>query len=178
MPALSNPVALTRTMPQKEPVPAQPATSVKGRLVKACFTVLALMTVCVLCLLWIYQVESHHSNRDSIWWPSRGRSLIPPAATDITLQRDLLDHPATYKVSEADLNAFLDERFARQGENLDSYSERSGVDREWFMRAYADLGWVWREGMVQYHYTTSNGAASAYYHDPTTGLTYQVSAYW
>ena len=165
-------------MPQENPVTTPPTTSVKGRLAKGCFSVLALMTVFVLCLLWTYQVESHHSNRDSIWWPSRGRSLIPPTATDITLQRDLLDHRATYKVSEADLNAFLDERFAREGEKLDSYSERSAVDRESFMRSYADLGWVWTEGMVEYHYTTSNGAGSTFLHDPTTGKTYQVSVYW
>ena len=81
-------------------------------------------------------------------------------------------------MSEADLNAFLDERFAREGEKLDSYSERSAVDRESFMRSYADLGWVWTEGMVEYHYTTSNGAGSTFLHDPTTGKTYQVSAYW
>ena len=165
-------------MPQEDPAPPQPTTSVKGRLVKGCLAILALMTALALCLLWTYQVESHHSSRDSIWWPSRGRSLIPPTATDITLQRDLLDHRATYTVSEEALNAFLDERFARSGEALDSFSERGGVGREWFMRAYADLGWVWTEDMVQYSYTTSNGAASAYYHDPTTGLTYQVSAYW
>ena len=140
--------------------------------------VIGLIAVGVACLLWVYQVESHHSSRDGIWWPSRGRSLIPPTATEITLQRDLLDHRATYRVSEADLNAFLDERFAIGGEKLDSYSERSAVDREAFTRAYADLGWEWIAGMVEYHYATSNGAGSTYLHDPATGLTYQVSAYW
>jgi hypothetical protein len=64
------------------------------------------------------------------------------------------------------------------GGDLDSYSERGRADRERFMSTYADLGWVWTEEMVHYHYTTSNGAGSAYYHDPTTGLTYQDSAYW
>ena len=165
-------------MPQEDLVPPQSTPSAEGGPLKGCVTVLALMTVLALIPLWIYRVDSHHTSRDSIWWPSRGRSLIPPTATDITLQRDLLDHWARYTVSKEDLNAFLDERFARNGEELDSSSESGGPDRELFMRAFADLGWVWTEEMVSYHYTTSNGAGSTYYHDPTTRLTYQESAYW
>ena len=63
-----------------------------------------------LTLFWIYGTETHHASRNSIWWSERGRNLIPPAATDITLQQDLLDHYATYTISEKDLNAFLNER--------------------------------------------------------------------
>ena len=61
----------------------------------------------------------HHKNRNSIW-PDRGRNLIPPTATAITLQRDLLDHSATY----TDLNDFLDDRFTINGGVLDSLSKR------------------------------------------------------
>jgi hypothetical protein len=151
-----------------------------GCILKGCGIVLALIMVLALVPSWIYLVDSHHSSRASIWWPARGRGLIPPTATDITLQRDLLDHYATYMVSEEDLNAFLDERFRTRGigGDLDSYSERGRPDRAQFMTSYADLGWFWTEEMVDYHYTTSNGAGSTYYHDPTTGLTYQDSAYW
>ncbi len=60
----------------------------------------------------------HHKNRNSIW-PDRGRNLIPPTATAITLQRDLLDHSATY----TDLNDFLDDRFTINGGVLDSLSK-------------------------------------------------------
>ena len=45
-------------------------------------------------LYWIFGTDTHHSDRGSIWWSERGRSLIPPAATDITLRQDLLDHYA------------------------------------------------------------------------------------
>jgi hypothetical protein len=167
-------------MPQENLDPTQSTTSVIGCILKGCGIVLALMMVLALVPSWIYLVDSHHSSRASILWPSRGRGLIPPTATDITLQRDLLDHWATYTVSEEDLNAFLDERFRTRGigGDLDSYRERGPADRERFMTKYADLGWVWTEEMVQYHYTTDNGAGSSYYHDPTTGLTYQDSAYW
>ena len=53
----------------------------------------------------------------------RGRSLIPPAATDITPQQDLLDHYATYTISERGLDAFLNERSAGDGVMIDSFNE-------------------------------------------------------
>jgi hypothetical protein len=144
----------------------------------ACVTILVLITVPALTLFSIYGVDSHHENRNSIWWPERGRNLIPPTATDITLQRDLLDHYATYKVAEKDLNAFLDVRFADDGETLDSFGERSSPAPRLIGKAIGPFGWVVTEDTVCYHFTTSNGAASTYYHDPTTGRTYQDSAYW
>lgn len=132
----------------------------------------------VLALFWIYGFDTHHATRESIWWAERGRSLIPPAATDITLQQDFLDHRAVYTVSQADLNAFLDERFAWDGEVLDSFSERVPLGPERAGEAIGTLGWIATPHAVTYTYCTSNGAASDFYHDPITGLTYQVSAYW
>jgi hypothetical protein len=134
--------------------------------------------VFVLTLFWIYGVESHHKSRNSIWWPERGRNLIPPTASDITLQRDLLDHYATYTVSEQDLNAFLDERFARNGKAIDSFSDRRRIDPTRIGKAIGRLGWVVTEETVVYGYTASNGGSHNFYHDPTTGQTYQSSAYW
>jgi len=165
-------------MSHEDPSSPQSRSSSKGYFLKGCGAILALAMVLALGLTWIYKVESHHSSRGSIWWPSRGRSLIPPTARDISLQRDLLDHRAAYTVSAEDLNAFFHERFAISSEVLDSHRKRGGVDRESFLARYAELGWVWTEDLVHHSYTTSNGAASSYYHDPTTGLTYQVSAYW
>ena len=75
-----------------------------------------------LTLFRIYGTETHHASRNSIWWSERGRNLIPPAATDITLQQDFLDHYATYTISEKDLNAFLNERFGRNLPGLASES--------------------------------------------------------
>jgi len=134
--------------------------------------------VFALTLFRIYGVDTHHASRGSIWWPERCRNLIPPTATDITLRRDLLDHYATYTVSEKDLNAFLDKRFARPGEALDSFSERSPAKPETIGNAIGPLGWVVTKDTVVYTYTASNGGAHNYYHDTNTGLTYQSSAYW
>jgi hypothetical protein len=138
----------------------------------------AAIVVVALVLIRIYGVDTHHKNRNSIWWPERGRNLIPPTATDITLRRDLLDHYATYAVSEQDLNAFLDERFARDGKEIDSLGDRRRIDPARVGRAIGRLEWVVTEETVVYEYTASNGGLHSYYHDPTTGLTYQSSAYW
>ena len=87
--------------------PPLPKAPVRRLSLKICIAILALPVVCALILFRIYEVDTHHSSRAGIWWPERGRNLIPPTATDITLRRDLLDHYATYTVSEKDLNAFL-----------------------------------------------------------------------
>ena len=164
--------------PIPPPLPRQSKSPRRRLILKIGVLILALPIVIALSLFWIYGVDTHHANRSGIWWPERGRNLIPPSATDITLRRDLLDHFATYTVLEKDLNAFLDKRFARPGEVLDSFSERSPVDPSNIGKAIGPLGWVMTVDTVVYSYSASNGGAHDYYHDTKTGLTYQSSAYW
>ena len=140
--------------------------------------ILLLLMALALTLFWIYGTDTHHANRNSIWWTGRGRNLLPPAATDITIRQDLLDHYAIYIISEKDLNAFLDKRFARPGESLNSFSERSPANPETIGKAIGPLGWVVTENTVEYTFSASNGGAHNFYHDSKTGLTYQASAYW
>jgi len=140
--------------------------------------VLALLLVFSLGLFRTYGTHTHHANRNSVWWPERGRNLIPPAAANITLSRDLLDHDAIYTLSERELNAFLDSRFARPGEALDSFSERSPASPESIGKAIGPFGWVVTKDMVVYSYSASNGGGHQFYHDTNTGRTYQDSAYW
>ena len=158
--------------------PPQSSSPRRRVLLKVCVVILALPVVIALILFRIYGVDTHHASRSSIWWPERGRNLIPPTAADITLRRDLLDHYATYTVSERDLNAFLDKRFARRGEALDSFSERSPAKPKNIGNAIGPLVFIVTKGVVVYHYTASNGGLHSYYHDPNTGETYQSSAYW
>ena len=171
-------IVLTNTMSSSDQPPPPPKTSHCGRLLKIGIAILTLPMVVALILFWIYGTDTHHASRTSIWWTERGRNLIPPAATDITLRQDFLDHYATYTVLEKELNAFLDKRFARPGEALDSFSERQPVDPKEIGHAIGRLGWVVTAETVVYHYTASNGGGHSYYHDPTTGRTYQSSAYW
>ncbi len=139
---------------------------------------LALCVVFSLILFRIYGTETHHATRNSIWWSGRGRRLIPPEATGIALHQDLLDHYATYTIREKDLNTFLNERFAYDGETVDSFSERSRAAPEKIGSAIGRLGWTVTEETVVYSYAASNGGVHTYYHDPTSGRTYQSSAYW
>ena len=145
---------------------------------KVSVAILALTMVFALTLFRIYGVDTHHATRSSIWWPEECRNMTPPAATDITLRRDLFDHYAIYTVSEKHLNAFLDKRFARPGKTLDSFSERSPAKTEIIGKAIGPLGWLVTKDTVMYSYTASNGGAHNFYHDTSTGRTYQSSAYW
>jgi hypothetical protein len=149
-----------------------------GWLVKGCIVVFALALVFAMILFRIYGTDTRHASRNSIWWTERGRDLIPPTATDIMLRQDLLDHYAIYTVSEKDLNTFLDKRFTRPGEVLDSFSERRSANPGTIGNAVGPLGWKVTANTVSYTYAASNGGAHNYYHDTKTGLTYQSSAYW
>lgn len=166
-------------MIQKGLRPPLPETRRRGRILLICGVVFSLTIVLfALTLFWIYGTDTHHANRKSIWWSERGRNLIPPAATDITLRQDFLDHYATYRISEVDLNDFLNKRFAVPGKALDSFSERTPANPENIGKAIGPLGWVVTEDTVEYTYSASNGGAHDFYHDSKTGLTYQDSAYW
>lgn len=161
-------------MPSSNQPPPLPKSSPRGLLLKIGIAILALPVVVALILFRIYGTDTHHASRSSIWWPERGRKLIPPTATDITLRRDLLDHYATYTVSEKDIRAFLDKRF---GPGM-ALSEGSPVTPAAIGKAVGSLGWLVTEDTVIYSYTASNGGVHDYYHDTKTGLTYQSSAYW
>lgn len=163
---------------QENPAPPLPKAPHRRLLLKVCIAIFALPVVCALILFRIYVVDTHHQSRAGIWWPERGRNLIPPTATEITLRRDLLDHYAIYTASETDLHAFLDKRFARPGKVLDSFSERRPATPKKIGTVIGPLGWVVTEDTVFYGYSASNGGGHSYYHDTKTGLTYQKSAYW
>lgn len=121
--------------------------------------------------LWVYGLDTHHATRGGIWWSGTARDLTPPAARDITLQRDVLDHRALYTVSTADLEAFLLQRFGEAAEADPLPPSRLGEE-------VGELGWRVTPGSTSYHTWTPNGAATYFYHDPATGLTYQESAHW
>lgn len=142
------------------------------------FGVLAMVLAVAGMLFWVYGLDTHHLSRGSIWWTDRVRGLTPPAATDITLRRDLLDHYALYTIAEKDLNAFLDQRFADGSEPIHSFEERSKPRADLIGKPLGPFDWIVTENTVVYWYTTSNGAVSTFYHDPTTGRTYQDSAHW
>ncbi|MEC7582764.1 MAG: hypothetical protein VYE77_00470 [Planctomycetota bacterium] len=165
-------------MPANQALPPRLPTSPQKILFTIFGASLGLVLAVAVPLFWVYGLDTRHPNRDSIWWGERVHSLTPPGATDITLQRDFLDHYALYTVTEKDLNAFLDKRFADGGETLNSFAERDKPRASLVGKPIGPFDWVVTEDTVVYHYTMSNGATSTFYHDPTTGQTYQDSAHW
>ena len=137
--------------------------------------ILASLMLVLLALFWIYAGDTQHANRNSIWWSERGRGLIPPAATGITLRQGLLDHYATYSISDLELSEFLKQRFADGGHP--PFEKRSAAPEE-IGRKVGYLDWVMTKDTVVYNCVASNGGTHLYYHDLKTGQTYQDSAYW
>jgi hypothetical protein len=172
--------------------PPLPKLACKKNVPKICVLISVVLIVFVLILFRIYGIDTKHKTqntkhktqntkhetRGSIWWPERGRNLIPPTASEITLRRDLLDHYALYTVAEKELNAFLDKRFGRPRESLSSFSERLPVEAETIGKVMGPFGWEVTADTVSYVYCASNGGAHYYYHDTKSGLTYQISAHW
>lgn len=165
-------------MPRNDQQSSPATTRQRNPVSRIIGVIFALVSGFALILFWIYGTSTHHADRGSIWWTERGRNLIPPAATGITLQQDFLDHYATYTIKEASLNKFLNRRFADNGTPIDSFSDRSPVRADRIGTKIGRLGWVITENTVLYSYPASNGGMHDYYHDAETGFTYQESAYW
>jgi hypothetical protein len=175
-------------MENKSSMKQKPSSPIKGQedlaspqsksprrrtVLKVCVVILALTLVFALALFRIYGTNTHHASRGSIWWPERGRNLIPPTAADITLRRDPLDHYATYTVSGKDLKAFLSKRFGPRTSVKGKRLPAADVGK-----AIGPLRWVATKDTLTYHGSASNGGGHRYYHDSSTGRTYQSSAYW
>lgn len=156
----------------------RPKSTLRSLLVSGCAVILIVTLAVAMVCFWVYGLDSHHKSRDSIGWGRRIYSLTPPAARDITLQRDFLDHYAMYTVAEKDLNAFLDSYFGSDGRPLNSFAERSKPRADLIGKLVGPFGWVVTESAVVYSYAASNGGVSTYYHEPATGETYQQSAHW
>lgn len=150
--------------------PNAPSRPFGGLLLKGIGLILALAALFAGALFWFFGVDHHHETASTIL-PGRVRDLTPPTATDIILRRDFfLDHSATYIVSEEDLVAFLDEYFGG--------SDRSAHDPGALEHVGAERDWTWSAELVEFHCSAANGSGSSYFHDRTSGQTYQVSAHW
>ena len=147
-------------------------------MIKVSVAILALPILGALLLFWIHGIDTYHASRSSIWWTERGRNLIPPTAADNKLRKDLLDHPAIYTMSESDLDAFLDQRFARRRETLDSFRDRIPANPSSLGDTIGSLDWKVTKDSVPYSYVASNGGVHHFSRDTKTGLTFQSSAYW
>ena len=157
------------------------SASATGTSGKACLAILATLGAIGLgigtFLFVVFGMDSHHDGPDSIGWPEQDRVYIPATATDITLSRTFFDHWARYQVSTADLHAMLATRFPSDFDPAKD-AEGSPVNHESFEENYRKYDWTWSSGLVRHSCIAPNGGTHTFWHDPTTGQTYQASVGW
>ena len=157
--------------------PSESKHSILGCFLQALGAAAVVVAICAGALYLYFGVDAHYDERGGVA-PDRGRALIPPAATDITLDRHFpIDHEAWFTVEQEDLHAFFARHYS-DDRDLDLNSERRGMSREAFEERYGFLQWKWHEGIRSYGYSARNGGSQTYVHDPATGRTYHFSRYW
>lgn len=115
---------------------------------------------------------------------SRLKACLPPGATEIRVHKQLNGHLARYRVSEAELQDFLDGLWQAKGGNSAHEREQMSGEgkvpqRERFVQRFGDLGWEPLENALLYHSPSkSSGAMTTYYFDRDTGLAYHDTGYW
>ena len=112
----------------------------------------------------------------STGWPEEAASCIPAEATEVTRSPSFSTRRARYHVTTADLYAKLTEWFPQA---FDRAGGAKGTpSRESFEEQDGGPKWTWSEALVHFDLTTPSGRRDQYWHDATTGLTYQASSGW
>ena len=164
-------------MHEEAHAPPESKHTVLGCFLQALGAGAIVVTICAGALYLYFGVDAHYDQRDDVG-PDRGRALLPPGATDITLDRHFpIDHEAWFTVDEGELNDYFDAHY-RRAEDRASYLDKKPISRERFEEHYSFLGWEWHEGIRAYHFSARNGGGQTYIHDSATGRTYHDSAYW
>ncbi len=112
----------------------------------------------------------------------RVERTLPPAATNITLDKFVSGFRAKYTLSQAQLEAYLlqmNEMAATRGEKA-TPEQPTGtkVDAETIRLHFGHLGWPVFDDGLEYHSSTDGDDGAAYYFDPATGTVYQWAGYW
>jgi hypothetical protein len=107
---------------------------------------------------------------------------LPPAATDITVQQEWMGCRAKYRITEAELDAYTDQLWARsqQAKHLrdeaDVNSTLSPANLEFH---FGELGWPMLQDAKEYDWPfAKNGAGSWIWYSKSTGIAYQRAGYW
>ncbi len=120
---------------------------------------------------------------------------LPPAATNITLEKREGGHRARYSISEKDLQSFLDEVWRMYGKDSTIPREKADEDspplsrqadrsrreaiQDEFTSRFEGLGWqVPEELKVIRAPVFNNGAGATYFYDASTGTAYHRGSYW
>lgn len=111
------------------------------------------------------------------------RQWLPPTATAITVVKGPEGFRARYAVSQADLAAYLDDLWMREGKYSDVKRDKlgsvSGMNHEFYQTMFGDLGWPPLEDAMEYYGPIAkNGAGFQVWYSAKTGIAYEYAGYW
>ncbi len=114
----------------------------------------------------------------------RVERFLPPAARDITVDKRDSGFVAKYRIAEPELRAFLDELWAKHGEQSSlkrsDFSPNSTLDEQLHALHFGRrLGWPFIQGMKHHQSPVApNGAGCSLWYSAVEGVAYQRAAYW
>lgn len=114
---------------------------------------------------------------------SRVERYLPPTATAITIDKYPQGFRARYSIAEADLIAYLDGLWARDGDRSaikpGKISSTDVVDRETHKLWFGDLGWPPLDDATPHDGPTAdNGAGFQIWYSREKGIAYERAGYW
>ncbi|WP_148080025.1 hypothetical protein [Roseimaritima ulvae] len=113
----------------------------------------------------------------------RVERYLPPAATNITVDKYAQGFRARFTISQSQLDAYLDDVWRKYGDrSVVSRGEMLAmetVDEQSHQLYFGDLGWPYLDDANEVHGPTAgNGAGFTIWFSPSEGVAYQRGSYW
>lgn len=125
---------------------------------------------------------THYSDHQSIWNFHAPKS-IPTSATEITIDKFASGHRARFKISESDLESWLDEIWKEWGDSSvierKFRDDRSVVNATDFLNEFRDYDWKPAAETIRYGGPFSaRGGGFEIWYSPSEEIAYQRCSYW
>lgn len=149
------------------------------------------LIVLVFCLAFPFVMEEIDSRRFGVFSHATFNDVqdlhvtryLPPTARDIIVEKERMGFRAQYKITEPDLEAYIDDLWLKYGDR--SNASRAVMEHEPFGEPemhpdeYSDLGWPVLPDAKLYHSPRAgNGAGFIIWFSPSQGIAYERAGYW
>jgi hypothetical protein len=119
----------------------------------------------------------------TIMGDQRVQRLLPDAATDITIDKQMHGFRAKFKIDNESLDQWFNQHWDQFGGSSVSPRDRTQieklVDQDHFALRYADLGWTAPQRAIEYAGPVAdNGAGFVILFDKERGVCYEQCGYW
>jgi hypothetical protein len=113
----------------------------------------------------------------------RVERYLPPASTDITIDKSTMGFRAKFHIKERDLVAYLDDLWARYGDRSTiartELQNEAPTSPEEFKLNFGDLGWPPLANAIEYRGPVApNGAGFAIWFSKAESIAYERAGYW